>query len=148
MYLLSNGPDEVNIFDRGGKNPSCKRKLNKILTWARICKHSRSPGIDSANLWSWRAGTSNVVVVPARQAGNWFLGSLKGLRIRAQFSPPSFILYCGGISGRKISGTVLQKYVHCPPVQSLYIWNYLPACKFPKGRRWYTEQIWRSGVSN
>jgi hypothetical protein len=32
---------------------------------------------------AWRAGTSNRVVVPARQAGNGFLGSLKGLQIRA-----------------------------------------------------------------
>ncbi len=30
-----------------------------------------------------RAGTSNRVVVPVRQAGNRFLGSLKGLQIRA-----------------------------------------------------------------
>jgi hypothetical protein len=34
----------------------------------------------------WRAGTSNRVVVPARQAGNRFLGSLKGLQIRALIS--------------------------------------------------------------
>ncbi len=33
---------------------------------------------------AWRAGTTNRVVVPARQAGNRFLGSLKGLQIRAQ----------------------------------------------------------------
>jgi hypothetical protein len=33
---------------------------------------------------AFRAGTSNRVVVPARQAGNRFLGSLKGLQIRAQ----------------------------------------------------------------
>jgi hypothetical protein len=33
---------------------------------------------------AWRAGTTNWVVVPARQAGNRFLGSLKGLQIRAQ----------------------------------------------------------------
>jgi hypothetical protein len=42
-----------------------------------------SPGIDfkesipSAYV-AWQAGTSNRVVVPARQAGNRFLGSLKG----------------------------------------------------------------------
>ncbi len=35
----------------------------------------------------WRAGTSNKVVVPARQAGNRSLGSLKGLQIRALYSP-------------------------------------------------------------
>jgi hypothetical protein len=33
---------------------------------------------------AWRAGTTNRVVVPARRAGNRFLGSLKGLKIRAQ----------------------------------------------------------------
>ncbi len=32
---------------------------------------------------AWRAGKTNRVVVPARQAGNRFLGSLKGLQIRA-----------------------------------------------------------------
>jgi hypothetical protein len=34
---------------------------------------------------AWRAGTSNRVIVPARQAGNRFMGPLKGLQIRAQF---------------------------------------------------------------
>jgi hypothetical protein len=32
---------------------------------------------------AWRDGTSNRVVVPARKVGNRFLGSLKGLQIRA-----------------------------------------------------------------
>ncbi len=31
---------------------------------------------------AWRAGTSNIVVVWARQAGNRFLGSLEVLQIR------------------------------------------------------------------
>jgi hypothetical protein len=58
---------------------------------ARICKRLWSPGIDSKELISpayvaCRAGTTNRVVVPARQAENRFLGSLKGLQIRAQ--PP------------------------------------------------------------
>ncbi len=35
---------------------------------------------------AWRAGTTNRVVAPSRQAGNRFLGSLKGLQIRAQAS--------------------------------------------------------------
>ncbi len=53
---------------------------------------NRFRGIDSASLYSqagryyiflsWRAGTR--VVVPARQDENRFLGSLKGLKIRAQ----------------------------------------------------------------
>jgi hypothetical protein len=48
------------------------------------CNHLRSPGIDSDSLCSLAAGTSNRVVVLARQAGSRFLGSLKGLKIRAQ----------------------------------------------------------------
>ncbi len=35
---------------------------------------------------AWRTGTSNRVFVPARQAGNRFLGSLKGIQIRPQDS--------------------------------------------------------------
>ncbi len=63
---------------------------------ARICKCLWSPGIDSEEAipplyLARRAGTSNRVVVPARQAENRFLGSLKGLQIRAQrtFLPAS-----------------------------------------------------------
>ncbi len=49
-------------------------------TRARICKRLRSPGIYSKEsippaYIAWRAGASNSVVVPARQAGNRFLGS-------------------------------------------------------------------------
>jgi hypothetical protein len=56
---------------------------------ARICKRLRSPGTDSEKsiplaYVAWLAGTTNMVVVPARQAGNRFRGSLKGLQIRAQ----------------------------------------------------------------
>jgi hypothetical protein len=55
---------------------------------ARTCKSLWSPGIDSEESISpayvaCRVGTTNRVVVPARQAGNRFLGSLKGLQIRA-----------------------------------------------------------------
>jgi hypothetical protein len=57
---------------------------------ARICKRLRRPGIDSEvsippAYVALRAGMTNRVFVPARQAGNRFLGSLKGLQIRAQF---------------------------------------------------------------
>ncbi len=64
---------------------------------ARICKRSRIPGIDSAslcNLHGARAGTSNRVVVPAHQAGNRFLGSLKGLQMRALI-----LVYCTSTCG-------------------------------------------------
>jgi hypothetical protein len=48
----------------------------------RICKRLRRPGIDSEDSLlpayvAWRAGTTNSVVVPACQAGNRFLGSIK-----------------------------------------------------------------------
>ncbi len=53
---------------------------------ARICKRLRRPGIDSEDsippaYVAWRAGMTNRVVVPARQAGNRFMGSFKGLQI-------------------------------------------------------------------
>ncbi len=53
--------------------------------WARICKRLWSPGIDSEESMllayvAWRAGTTNRIVVPVLQAGNRFLGSLKGLK--------------------------------------------------------------------
>ncbi len=58
------------------------------ITRAHICKCLRSPGIDSEEsippaYVDWRAGTEHRVVVPARQVENRFLGSLKGLQIRA-----------------------------------------------------------------
>ncbi len=48
-----------------------------------ICERLRNPGNDSEKIdfaKAWRAGTTNKVVVPVRQAGNRFLGSLKGLQ--------------------------------------------------------------------
>ncbi len=55
---------------------------------ARICKRLSRAGIYSEESIKtayvvWRAGTTNRVVVLARQAENRFLGSLKGLQIRA-----------------------------------------------------------------
>jgi hypothetical protein len=51
----------------------------------------RNRGIDSSesipsDYVTWRAGTTIRIVVPASQAGNRFLGSLKSLQIRARFS--------------------------------------------------------------
>ncbi len=63
------------------------RNVNLTKNIARICKRLWSPGIDSEESIPpayvvWRAGKTNRVVVPAREDGN-FLGSLKGLQIRA-----------------------------------------------------------------
>jgi hypothetical protein len=54
---------------------------------ARICKPFKEPRNRLESILpayvACRAGTINMVVVPARQAGNRFLGSIKGLQIRA-----------------------------------------------------------------
>ncbi len=74
------------------KRPYIRPSQRESITWARICKRLGSPGIDSkepippAYNVAWGAGTSNRVVIQARQAGNRFLGSLKALQIRAQVS--------------------------------------------------------------
>ncbi len=67
-----------------------RRQLSGFESRARIC-NLWSPGIDSEESISpaygaWRASTTNRVIVPVSQAGNRFLGSLKGLQIRAQTS--------------------------------------------------------------
>ncbi len=72
------------------------------LTWrawkfrARICKTLWSQGIDFEESTppayvAWRAGTTKKVSVPAYQAGNRFLGSLKSLQIRAQRSYRGYV---------------------------------------------------------
>jgi hypothetical protein len=71
-------------ISHSGSEASCT-----LPTRARISKRLWSPGIDSEGsipsaYVAWRAGTTNRVVLPARQSGNQFLGSLKGLQIRAQ----------------------------------------------------------------
>jgi hypothetical protein len=73
----------------GSANPvqrSCRTGPPVYRT--RICKRLWSSGIDSEESITTayvarRAGTKNTVVVPARQAGNRFLVSLKGLQIPA-----------------------------------------------------------------
>ncbi len=61
-----------------------KRVLDILKAWAHIYKRLRSPEIDSANLCSMVGRyDKKKVVVPARQARNRLLGSLKGLQIRA-----------------------------------------------------------------
>jgi hypothetical protein len=55
----------------------------------RISKLLWSLGIDDSNesippaYVAWRAGTTNRVVAPVREAGNRFMDSLKGLQMRA-----------------------------------------------------------------
>jgi hypothetical protein len=78
------------------------------LARARICLCLWSQGIDSKESTSpayvaWRAGTTNSVVVPARQAENRFLGSLKDLQIRAlAASRRKFKLRWTGSAHRKL----------------------------------------------
>jgi hypothetical protein len=70
---------------------SCGITAHNMRSRARICKRFWSPGIDSDGpippaYVAWRAGTTNSVVVQARHAENRRLGSLEGLKIRAQHS--------------------------------------------------------------
>ncbi len=73
-----------------GESTLCSAYIYAHCTYrARICKRLRSLGIDAEKYIprayeAWRAGTITRAVVPARQAGNRFLGSLKGLEIRTQ----------------------------------------------------------------
>ncbi len=69
---------------------------------------------------AWRAGTSNRVVGPARQAGNWFLGSLTGLQIRAQL-----LLLAESIPWNRFLGSL-----------NVYNFGLLSASVSPTGRSW------------
>ncbi len=73
---------------------------------ARIRKRLRNPGIDSASLC-----TVASFVVPARQAGNRFLGSLKGLQIRALV--PSHLDSCA--CARALLVTKDRRYLFATP---------------------------------
>jgi len=52
-------------------------------------------GIDIASLCNLAGRNENRVVVPARQAVNRFLSSLKGLKIWAQNLPQHVLQFCG-----------------------------------------------------
>ncbi len=79
---------------------------------ARISRRLWSPGIDfeesiSPAYVACRTGTANRVVVPAHQAANRFLGSLKGLKIRALYMQT--VCDCGGGgAGGKLNCAVYQ----------------------------------------
>ncbi len=98
----------------GGVTPRPALTTTLFPNWDRICKRLMRPGIDSEDSIPpayvvWRAGTTNRVIVPTRQAENRFLGSIKGLQIRAlvcccflqrrrnRYSPPPcflHVMYC------------------------------------------------------
>jgi hypothetical protein len=83
-------PIFVNIYGAKESSPPA------YASWRnRFRQHTYPGGIDSASLRileesippayvSWRADMKKRVVAPARQAGNGFLGSLKGLQLRAR----------------------------------------------------------------
>ncbi len=61
-------------------------------------------GIDFASHVAWQAGTKNMVVVPACQAENRFLSSLKGLLIRAQVPLAKLLVPDWGIKSTMAKG--------------------------------------------
>ncbi len=80
------------LATRGGRGVSQHSAAS-----ASICKRLRRPGINSEDsippaYVTWRAGTKNIVVVPARQAGESIPGLLK------RFTNTGFVLtanrYC------------------------------------------------------
>ncbi len=84
------------------------------LYWARICKRLWSPGINSEEsippaYVAWRAGAKKRVVVPARQAGNRFLGSINKYGL-CRWTDRSSWLLCWIISW--FSGSPLGIYVY------------------------------------
>jgi hypothetical protein len=63
-------------------NNNILQYVRKTLPRARICKCSRSPGIDSARLYvAWRAGTITLLV-PESIPWNRFLDSLYKFGLR------------------------------------------------------------------
>ncbi len=62
---------------------SCEKTTDPVFVNIKGAQESIPKSIPQAYV-AWWAGTSNSVVVPTRQAGNRFLGSLKDLQIRAQ----------------------------------------------------------------
>ncbi len=75
------------------------------------------PGIDSKEsippaFVAWPGGTPNKVVVPARQAGNRFPGSLKCLQIRAQCTFDCGIPRCCVPSTRINADTTSCRHAH------------------------------------
>ncbi len=101
---------------------TCVGKSPVGCTRARICKRLWSPGIDSGESTppgyvAWRAGTINMVAVPARQAGNRFLGSLKDLQIPVQYTiSTKHMLVCGKYSA--VPFLRFSSCVHAPEPNS------------------------------
>ncbi len=65
---------------------------------------------------TWRAGTTNKDVVPVRQAGNRFLGSLKGLQIRVQATQVGRSPTCGlswSIYSSMVTPILWQGWLSC-----------------------------------
>ncbi len=103
----------------------------KNMSRARICTFLRRSGIDSEDsippaYAAWRAGTSNRVVARARQDGNRFLGSLKGLQIRGSVFPVktrvtvSGVQFCAFLNPGRNS--LLPPSLSCSQVE---IWNFV-----------------------
>jgi hypothetical protein len=89
------------IARNGLKRPECFRSLVTDL------KESIPPAYVA-----WRAGTSNRVVVPARQAGNRSSGSLKGLQTRAQDTDAEKMHEVGSKRNQMIRGQTEWVPVH------------------------------------
>jgi hypothetical protein len=91
------------------------------------CKLLRSPGMDSKEsilpaYLAWWAGTSNMGCRTARQSGNRWLGSLKGLQIRALYSvhcTPTWdyskIYHTSDLGSQPLPSAIKDRNTHLPP---------------------------------
>ncbi len=91
---MSHWPGIIKLFSARDSLVPSRDVINQTLPGRELLNYSRPEPVfvnvygaeDSISLTyvAWRAGTKNRVVVPARQAGNRLLVSLKGLQILAQ----------------------------------------------------------------
>jgi hypothetical protein len=101
------------------------------MTGARICKRLRRPGIDSEDSTppayvTLRADTTYRVVVPARQAGNRWLGSLKGLQIRALCTGTAELVLARPLDKEGVTGLAsLSLRNKIPPEGTVLMYEFL-----------------------
>ncbi len=119
--------------------------VHRFLSWARICKRLWSPGIDSEESTApgyvvWRAGTTNRVAVPARQAGIYSWASQKTHKYRLR--KPMSLLNTQLLKELSVAQWVSDSMVHIEPkdmcsnnfcpslLQKKWVRLLLPVCFF------------------
>jgi hypothetical protein len=109
MYQPAQKPATGKAANISTRNHTAKArgyiKVRALIIRARICKRYGGQESIPPAYQAWRAGTTNRVIVPARWAGNRFLGSFKGLKIRA-------LLATASLTPNVLSATVSRFFEH------------------------------------